>query len=89
MGPITYKQMLDHPGNTLSNPIFEVEWNFIQEEPTVKNYGDGTGYPGSDFQIEILSVKCLGCEADLSLATKEILKQFEDMAYEWMINNLD
>jgi hypothetical protein len=41
---------------------FDVEYDYQPEEPMVMYYADGSGYPGSREQIEILNIWF--CDAD-------------------------
>jgi hypothetical protein len=36
---------------------FEIEYDFYPSEPRVYNYGDGSGYAGSEAQIDLHSIK--------------------------------
>lgn len=46
-------------------PQVQVTANYIDAEPMVSNYGDGTGYPGSDAEVEILKVIRLDTKEEL------------------------
>ena len=44
------------------NVTFDIVYDFIPSEPRVYNYGDGSGYAGSEAQVDIHSIEIAGFE---------------------------
>lgn len=56
--------------------ILEVEYKYEEGEKEIRNYGDGSGYPGSPSTVEIFSVKHCG-ESLMTLMTEETIEELE------------
>lgn len=39
---------------------FDIEYYYTPEEPMVMYYADGSGYPGSSAEVEILKIEVMG-----------------------------
>ena len=62
----------------------DVSWSFQPEEPMVRYYPDGSGYPGcaaSVYDIEI-TTKINGVEVDITNLLEQLGYHVEDIAWE-------
>ena len=69
------------------NLDLEVHYDYQPEEPMVRYYSDGSGYPGCAESVEINAV-ILG-EHDITELCQEIMDKIEDRLYEFRNNAPD
>tara|TARA_R110002020_G_scaffold1878_1_gene8599 strand:- start:7799 stop:8014 length:216 start_codon:yes stop_codon:yes gene_type:complete len=50
----------------------QVDYKHCAEEPMIMYYGDGTGYPGSPAEVELLSTEVNGVDITDILLEKQI-----------------